>query len=193
MRKPVISSLRHWLKHPLEAPTMPERTLANEMNRINGALEVLGLMRERLVLQRDEMGAETGREAVDEMLSQVESLQTEYSRRRANLQPHHRSYQFLITDEGVLPLPHDDYVDLVRGKSILREFAGRTLRLADWYVRMEDDVPQLVVNETYSWLVFDDCGRMDLHAARAIEASPLPTQDERDGIEERLFAVQIRP
>lgn len=172
---------------------MPERTLANEMNRINGALEVLGLLRERLVLQRDELGAETAREAVDEMLGQVEALQTEFARRRLSLQPHHRSYQFLITPEGVQPVPHDYYVDLVRGKSTSREVAGRTLRLADWYVRMEDDVPQLVVNETYSWLVFDAAGRVDLHAARDIEASPLPTQAERDEIERSLFAVPVRP
>lgn len=58
---------------------MPESDLRQELNRISGALEVLGLLHERLQLQRNEPGAESGREAVDEMLSQVDALQTEYS------------------------------------------------------------------------------------------------------------------
>jgi hypothetical protein len=76
-------------------------------------------------------------------------------------------------------------------KAISSEFAGRTLRLADWYVRMEDDRPQDVVNETYTWLVLDEFGRADLHAARAIETSPLPTKEERDELQRRLFAPAI--
>lgn len=34
---------------------MTIHNLANEVNRINGALEILGLLRERLTLQLDEM------------------------------------------------------------------------------------------------------------------------------------------
>ena len=44
---------------------MPESDLRQELNRISGALEVLGLLHERLQLQRNEPGAESGREAVD--------------------------------------------------------------------------------------------------------------------------------
>ena len=167
---------------------MTERKLTNEINRINGALEVLGILSERLVLQLEEMGAESGREAVDEMLTQVDALQLEYQRRQAELHPHHKSYQFFLTSDGILPILHDCYVDLVANKAISSEFAGKTLRLADWYVRMKDDVPKQVVNEIYSWLVFDQFGRTDLHAAQAIEASPLPTQEEWDEINMRLFA-----
>lgn len=165
------------------------RNLANEANHINGALEILGLLRERLTLQLDEMGAESGREAVDEMLTQVDALQLEYQRRSKNLHPHHKSYQFFLTDEGVSPILHESYIDLVRGKAITTEFAGQTHRLADWYVKMKDDVPQQLVNETYSWLTFDDSGRVDLHAAKAIKASPLPTEVEHKKIKKLLFST----
>ena len=167
---------------------MREQDLMQELNRLNGALDVLGLLRERLLQQRDELGAETAREAVDEMLTQVEALQVEYGRRRTELHPHYQSYQFFLTDAGVLPIRHDCYVDLVTGKAIASEFAGQRLRLADWYVRMHDGAPQEVVNETYTWLVLDEFGRADLHAARAIEASPLPSPAEHDEIRRRLFA-----
>jgi hypothetical protein len=174
-----------------EAQIMSERDLQQEINRINGALEVLGLLRKRLQLQRDELGAESGQEAVDEMLTQVEALQGEYGRRRAGLHPHHKSYQFFLAGTDVLPIMHDCYVDLIEGRAIASDFAGQTLRLADWYVRMEDDRPQQVVNETYSWLVIDEFGRADLHAARAIKASPLPTKEQRDEINRRMFAPVI--
>jgi len=167
---------------------MTIHNLANEINRLNGALEVLGLLRERLTMQLDEMGAESGREAVDEMLTQVDALQLEYQRRSKNLHPHHKSYQFILTEEGVSPILHDSYIDLVSGKAISTEFAGQTYRLADWYVKMKVDVPQQLVNETYSWLTFDDSGRVDLHAAKAIEASPLPTEEEHEQIKKLLFS-----
>lgn len=170
---------------------MAERKLANEVNRINGALEVLGILSERLVLQMDEIGAESGREAVDEMLTQVDALQLEYQRRQAELHPHHKSYQFFLTDEGILPILHDCYTELVSDEAISSEFAGKTLRLSDWYVRMEDDVPKDIVNEIYSWLVLDEFGRTDLHTAQAIEDSPLPTQEEWDEIYRRLFAQDL--
>lgn len=170
---------------------MREQDLKQEINRLRGALEVLGLVRERLLLQRDELGGETGREAVDEMLTHIEALQAEYGRRRAALHPHYRSYQFFVTDSGVLPIRHDCYVDLVAGQAISSELAGKTLRLADWYVRLHDGVPREVVNETYGWLVLDEFGRADLHAARAIEGSPLPNPAERDEIRRRLFAPDM--
>ena len=175
--------------HNLKTTTMTIHNLANEVNRINGALEILGLLRERLSLQLDEMGAESGREAVDEMLTQVDALQLEYQRRSKNLHPHHKSYQFILTDEGVSAILHENYIDLVSGKAISTEFAGQTFRLADWYVQTKDDEPQQLVNETYSWLTFDDSGRVDLHAAKKIEASPLPTEEEHEQIKKLLFST----
>jgi hypothetical protein len=163
--------------------------LVNEVNRISGALEILGLLRERLTLQRDEIGAQSGREAVDEMLTQVDALQLEYLRRSKNLHPHHKSYQFFLTDKGVSPILHESYIDLVSGKAINTELAGQTCRLADWYVQMINDVPQQLVNETYSWLTFDDSGHVNLHAAKAIEASPLPTEEEHKKIKKLLFST----
>lgn len=167
---------------------MREQDVTKELNRLQGALDALGLVRERLLSQRDELGHESARDAVDEMLTQVEALLAEYGCQRAELHPHYRSYQFFLSADEVLPIPHDYYVALVSGKAITGEFAGRTLRLADWYVRVHDGTPQEVVNETYVWLVFDTFGRADLHGARAIETSPLPSPAEREEIRRHLFA-----
>lgn len=65
------------------------------------------------------------------------------------------------------------------GKAAAPEFAGRRGRLADWYMRMEGAAAGEAVNETYSWLVFDAKGRLDLPAAHAIEADALPSERER--------------
>jgi len=170
---------------------MLERDLQKEINRLNGALEILGLLRQRLELQLDEMGDESGQEAVDEMLTQVVAIRSEYLRRQQALHPHHKTYLFYLTDEGVLPILHDCYVPLVEGRAVACEFFSRTFRLADWYVRVEKEVPKQVVNETYSWLVFDQHGRLDLQAAHAIEASPLPTEAEREQIEKQLFVPDL--
>lgn len=166
---------------------MLEQDLRNELNRINGALEVVGLLREKLILQRDEIGAESAQEAVDEMLTQIDAMHSEYQRRRHELHPHYKSYLFYLIDDEVIPIVHDCYVLLVKGEADASEFAGQMLLLADLYVRMDDEVPKQVVNETYSWLVFDKFGRLDLHAAHAIEALPIPTKEERKQIENRLF------
>ena len=171
---------------------MLEQDLRNELHRINGALDVLGLLHEKLILQKDEIGGESAQEAMDEMLTQVNAMHLEYQRRRHELHPHHKSYQFYLFDGEVIPIVHDCYVLLVKGEAVTSEFAGQMLLLADWYVRMEDDVPKQVVNETYSWVVFDEFGRLDLHAAHAIEASPLPTEEERKQIQNRLFKPETR-
>ena len=170
---------------------MLESDVQKEINRINGALEMLGLLRQRLELQRDEVADETGQEALDETLSYVVALRSEYLRRQQELHPHHKTCLFFLTDEAVLPVLHDCYVQLVEGKSVACEFFNQTFRLADWYVRVEKEVPKQVVNETYSWLVFDQHGRLDLQAAHAIEASPLPTEAEREQIKKRLFDLDI--
>ena len=166
---------------------MLERDLQKEINRINGALEILGLLRERLELQLDEVAGQSGQEAVDEMLSHVDAMSSEYQRRQQELHPHHKTYLFYLTNEGVLPILHDCYVPLFKGKSVACEFFGQKLRLADWYIRVEKEVPKQVVNESYSWLVFDKHGRLDLHAAHVIDESPLPTEDERVQIKKQLF------
>jgi hypothetical protein len=166
---------------------MLERDLQKEINRINGALEMLGLLRQQLELQLDEVADETGQEALDETLSYVVAIRSEYLRRQQELHPQHKTYLFYLTDEGVLPILHDCYVPLVEGKAVACEFFSQKFRLADWYVRVEKEVPKQVVNESYSWLVFDQHGRLDLQAAHAIEASPLPTEAEREQIKKRLF------
>ncbi len=166
---------------------MLEQDLRNELFRINGGLEVLGLLREKLILQKAEIGAESAEEAVDEMLTQVDAMHSEYQRRRHELHPHHKSYLFYLIDDEVIPIVHDCYVLLVKGVATASEFTGKTLRLADLYVRMDDEIPKQVVNESYSWLVFDEFGRLDLHAAHTIETSPLPAEEERKQIQNRLL------
>jgi len=166
---------------------MVEHDLVKEINRINGSLDALSLLREKLQLQLNEIGAESAQEAVNEMLTHVEAMQLEYLHRRNKLHVQHKSYQFYLTDKGILPILHDCYVELVSGKANSTEFANQTIRLADWYVRMLDDVPQQVVNETYSWLVFDEFGRLNFHAAQTIDTSALPTMDEREQIQDRLY------
>lgn len=170
---------------------MLESDVQKEIDRLNGALEILGLLRERLELQLDEVVDETGQEALDEALSYIVALRSEYQRRQQELHPHHKTCLFYLTDEGVLPIPHDCYIPLVEGKAVACEFFSKKFRLADWYVRVEKGVPKQVVNESYSWLVFDQHGKLDLHAAHAIEESSLPTEAERGQIKKQLFVSDI--
>ncbi len=166
---------------------MLENDLQKEINRLNGALEILGLLRERLELQRDEVANQSAQETIDETLSHVVALRSEYMRRQQELNPHHKTYLFYLTDEGVLPILHDCYIPLVEGKAVACEFFSQKFRLADWYVRVENEVPEQVVNETYSWLVFDQHGRLDLQAAHAIDTPALATRTEREQIKKQLF------
>lgn len=166
---------------------MNMNNLSSEVSRLNGALEVLNLLHEKLMLQRDESNTEAGREELNEILAEIESMLREYRKRLDNLHPHHQSYQFIITDEAIVPLRHTDYVDLVSGKKPIPEFSGQTVRLADWYLRLQNAVPQQLVNETYSWLVFDKAGYAQHHAAKAIKKSALPAEKEREQINQQLF------
>jgi hypothetical protein len=69
---------------------------------------------------------------------------------------------FLTQTHDVLPIPHQCYVQLVRGETTLPQYAGKTMRVADWYVEEQGaGQPAMVVNETYSILVFDDSGKID--------------------------------
>ena len=78
------------------------------------------------------------------------------------------------------------------------QFAGKTLRLAEWYVRMEQGEPDTVVNETYALLTFDADGRTDwastpsFHPHRdsallASESASLPSPAEREAMLALLF------
>jgi hypothetical protein len=74
----------------------------------------------------------------------------------------HISYVFLLDeDSGVHPVPHALYVALARGQATAPALVGRTLRLADWYVREAPGEAGTVVNETYSLVRFDAQGRVD--------------------------------
>lgn len=56
-------------------------------------------------------------------------------------------------------------------------------------MRMERATAGEAVNETYGWLVFDAKGRLDLHAAHAIEADALPSEWERERIQALVSGV----
>jgi len=111
----------------------------------------------------------------------------------------HASYIFLLDEWGeVHPLPHTLYVALVRDEATAPDFAGKTLRLAEWYVRIEGEEPESVVNETYCLIAFDAKGRADLSKTPSVHphrpdspAAPkqaaLPTAAERERIRAQLF------
>jgi hypothetical protein len=178
----------------MEAGTdLPHVSIAGERSRLEGALELLDLLREDLILRRDQARDESGREAYDELITQVDALVVEYCRRRDALPPllpHHASYAFLLDGQGdVHPLPHRVYLALVRGDAALPEFAGQTLRLAEWYVRLRADAPDAVVNETYVPLAIDREGRADWSATPEAgqEDAAWPSAGERARMRVLLF------
>lgn len=111
----------------------------------------------------------------------------------------HASYVFLLDEAGeVHPLPHALYVALARADGASESLAGRSFRLADWYVRLKQGQPERVVNEWYGWVRFDTQGRYDpTPTARlaqgypqgrtGVDASALPTAQERARMETMLF------
>jgi nucleotide-binding universal stress UspA family protein len=134
-------------------------------------------------------------ENADHAFAYVEKLAAEGARRvtllhvqgRARIDPYlmHRLEEF---DQIDLARPEEMRKRLPKaggaeGKAAAPEFAGRRGRLADWYMRMEGAAAGEAVNETYSWLVFDAKGRLDLPAAHAIEADALPSERERERIQ----------
>src|SRR5512139_3977112 len=179
----------HLLRHPI----------ASERFRLEGALEVLDGLRTDLILRRDEVRDEPAREAFDEMLTQVDALLVEYRRREAALPPvtaNHASYAFLLDQHGAVhPLPHRVYVALVRGEAATPQFAGQTLRLAEWYVRLQAGEPESLVNETYALLAIDRDGRADWSAtpgpSEAAETAALPSAAERARMQALLFGGEI--
>lgn len=192
----------HAWPHPLRHP------IASERFRLEGALELLDLLRADLVLRRDQVRDESAREAFDEMLTQVDALLIEHRRRQDALPPvtaHHASYAFLLDQHGAVhPLPHRVYVALARGEAAIPQFAGQTLRLAEWYVRLQAGEPESVANETYALLTIDREGRADwsatpsFHSHRpgspeAPETAALPSSAERESMQALLFVGEIIP
>lgn len=78
------------------------------------------------------------------------------------------SYVFLLTATGVHQLPHEAYVALGRGEAVCPQFAGMSMRLADWHVRLEHGRPIDVVQEWYGWVWFDSAGCFHPAGTRAM-------------------------
>jgi hypothetical protein len=175
----------------------PEQPDKAEGERLAGALDLLGNVRAELMLRRDEVNNDSARETLDETLSLLASLDTEYRRRyeRASpARPEHASFVFLLDADGSIhPLPHGLYVAMAKGEATAPEFAGRRMRVADWYVRLSDAKPVSVVNETYAPIAFDSNGRptqvIQPSAERAGRNAWLPTRAERAQMRARLFGA----
>ena len=88
----------------------------------------------------------------------------------------HESRLFLLDGNEVQPLALERYVALARGEKVSAELVGRRLILVDWYLRTACGLPEAVVNETCSWIVFDTQGLLDLKAIHAIEDAAIPTE-----------------
>jgi hypothetical protein len=183
-------------------PARPYPSIATEQWMHEGALQALDLLHADLIMRRDEARDESARETWDEVLTQVDALLTEYRRRLAALpqvSAHHASYVFLLDEAGEIhPIPHRLYVALDRDECVNPQFAGKTLRLAEWYVRLERGAPAAVVNETWALLTFDREGRVDWSATPAFhphrdgavlaaETAALPSPAERERMLALLF------
>jgi hypothetical protein len=111
----------------------------------------------------------------------------------------HASYVFLLDEaDGVHPIPHSLYVALARGQAEAPALAGRTLRLVDWYVRLQDGKPGSVVNETCYLAHFNAQGKVDwpaspsshphrLNEVAVAEDAAWPTAAERAEMQSILF------
>jgi hypothetical protein len=120
-----------------------------------------------------------------------------------NAPPDHASYVALLDDaQEVHPLPHALYLSLVRGDGVAPDFAGQTMTLADWYVRLRNGEPDVVVNETYTPITFDEYGRADWTATvpgtgrqaasgREAEQAWWPSQAQRDKMRAALWAGEL--
>ncbi|MFN3545344.1 MAG: hypothetical protein ACK4UX_10905, partial [Thiobacillus sp.] len=78
------------------------------------------------------------------------------------------------------------------------EFAGRTMRVADWYVRIEAGEPVSVVNEAHGLITFNAEGSADSRATPAFhphrdderlvsQSAALPSPDERERMRYFIF------
>lgn len=90
------------------------------------------------------------------------------------------SYVFLLDEAGgVHAVPHSLYVALARHEAAAPTLAGQTLRVADWYLRLQGGEPEVVVNETYSVVHVDAQGRVESVAAPADAGWPTAAERER--------------
>lgn len=108
------------------------------------------------------------------------------------------SYVFLLDGAGQVELlPHSVYVAVARADAVLPLFAGKTFRLADWYVRHGPARACQLVSEWYGWVRFDDAGAFDPTALPAepgsarpsqshVDPTALPTSQERIKLQEAL-------
>lgn len=120
-----------------------------------------------------------------------------------NLPFDHSTYVALLDEaEGIHPLPHELYVALVRGDGVAPDFAGRTMTLADWFVRLKDRKPNVVVNETYTPVTFDARGKIDWTAkipgvshqaalGQEQEQAWWPTETQRDKMRAAVFSGEF--
>ncbi len=111
----------------------------------------------------------------------------------------HASYVFLLDElSGVHSVPHELYVALVRAQASAPALAGRTLRLADWYVHLKDGAPDTVINETNGVIRFDAQGQVDRttgsveyphfsDVATVGDSAGWPTEAERERMRALLF------
>lgn len=112
----------------------------------------------------------------------------------------YRSYVFLLEVEGVQPLDHALYVALARGERSLPHLAGRSMRLADWYVKLDGGRPVAVANEWYGWVRFDAAGHLLPHTRPAlsnnrtqeaerdnVDTAALPGPDELEALSAHVF------
>ena len=73
----------------------------------------------------------------------------------------HRTLVFLIPAPGHYErLSQPEYARLLRGDLALPQHAGRTLRVADWYVETRADRPTALIGETYSLVALGTDGRL---------------------------------
>lgn len=89
--------------------------------------------------------------------------------------------------DTVCEMDQHRYAALARGAARAPEFAGRRFVLVDWYLRLVGGRPEVGVSETCSWIVFDECGAVDLHAALAIDADAALTEAQWARVRELVF------
>ncbi len=67
---------------------------------------------------------------------------------------------FLSPTAGIQQVTQHDYARLVNGEASDPGYAGQTVRVADWYVKVGDDRRVVIENETYSLVSFDPSGHV---------------------------------
>lgn len=73
----------------------------------------------------------------------------------------YKSVIFFLSESGTPELiPHDKYVHLARGDESSLRYSGQQVRVADWFVKMDGNLPVEIENETYSFLNFDKTGHV---------------------------------